>query len=157
MTPEEFARALDAFPLEYGDIIATHDVLVGHDPFAGLAVEPADLRRACETQAKSHLLHLREGFIEAGGRSAAVARLIVRSAPAFRALLRHVVRLHGLSADHRDLATQAEALGLSEAVVRQVLSCDDPDDLSGTEALQLFPAYLETAERLMRFVDRWST
>jgi hypothetical protein len=155
MTPEEFSRALDAFPLEYGDIIATHWIVSGDDPFGGLAVSPADIRRACEAQAKSHLLHLREGFIEAGGRSPALARLIVHSAPALRALLIHVIRLKGLSVE-RDLASHAGTLGLNEAVVREVLSFDHPDDLSGTEAVRLFPEYLDTAEKLMRLVDRWS-
>jgi hypothetical protein len=154
MTPEEFSRALDAFPLEYGDIIAVHHVVVGEDPFAGLAVAREDLRRACEAQAKSHVLHLREGFVESGDRPTAVARLIVRSAPAFRALLRHITRLQDLP-DDGDLAAQTGSIGLNEAVVREVLSLVHPDDLSGTEALRLFPAYLDTAERLMRYVDRW--
>ena len=37
------------------------------------ARRPADLRRACEVQARSHLLHLREGYIETRGRSDALA------------------------------------------------------------------------------------
>src|SRR5690242_21130273 len=31
-------------------------------------VDPADLRRACEVEARGHLLHLREGYIAAGDR-----------------------------------------------------------------------------------------
>ena len=54
-----------------------------------------DLRRACETQIKSHLVHLREGFIESGGRPQAIADLVAASAPAFAALLRNVARLNG--------------------------------------------------------------
>src|SRR5436190_7008353 len=65
----EFARSLDAFPLEFGAIIDDHVVLSGRNPFEGLRVDPADLRRACEVQARSHLLHLREGFIETRGRA----------------------------------------------------------------------------------------
>jgi hypothetical protein len=132
-----------------------HRLVAGDDPFAGLTVASEDIRRACEAQAKSHVLHLREGFVEAAGRASGVARLIVRSSPAFRALLKHVVRLKGLG-DDGDLAMQAELLGLPQNVVREVLSFDHPDDLSGTDALRLFPPYLETAERLMRLVDRWS-
>src|SRR4051812_31513434 len=56
----EFDRSLDAFPIEFGAILADYSVAAGADPFAGLAVDPADLRRACEVQARSHLLHLRE-------------------------------------------------------------------------------------------------
>ena len=39
----------------------------------GLAVQPADLRRACEVEARGFLLHLREGFIESEGEPSAVS------------------------------------------------------------------------------------
>ncbi len=76
---DEFARALDAFPFEFGSILANHEVLFGPDPFAGLQVDPADQRRACEVQARSHLLHLREAYIETRGRDDLVAQLVARS------------------------------------------------------------------------------
>ena len=50
-------------------------------------MDVADVRRACEVQARSHLLHLREGFLETRGRSDALADLIVQSAAAFAALV----------------------------------------------------------------------
>ena len=59
----EFRRSLDAFPLEYGEIIRTHQIVFGNNPFIDIAIAPGDLRRACETQVKSHLVHLREAFI----------------------------------------------------------------------------------------------
>lgn len=99
----EFARSLDAFPLEYGEIIARHAVIAGSSPFEGLGVKPDDVRRACEVQAKSHLLHLREGYIEAGGRPSEVARLVARSAAPFAALLANALRLLGA-----DASTQGE-------------------------------------------------
>src|SRR5262245_23110278 len=46
----EFRRSLDAFPLEYGEIIRAHERVLGDNPFANLAIAPGDLRRACETQ-----------------------------------------------------------------------------------------------------------
>src|SRR5690606_38311030 len=91
----EFAPSLDAFPLEFGGIIAHHRVLYGHDPFDGLEVARDDLRRACEIEAKGHLLHLRESYMEAGGAPARVAELVEASAPALRALLENVSRLEG--------------------------------------------------------------
>ncbi|MDP2390020.1 MAG: hypothetical protein Q8N52_06810, partial [Acidobacteriota bacterium] len=87
LTLDEFAGSLDAFPVEYGEIIDTHRLLFGADPFAGLAIGADDLRRACEVQVKSHLLHLREDFVECGGRPSAVAALVTDSAPAFALLL----------------------------------------------------------------------
>ena len=56
-------------------------------------VETADLRRACEVQARGHWLHLREGYLETRGRGDALAVLIVESAPAFAALVTSVAHL----------------------------------------------------------------
>ena len=60
----EFEQSLDAFPFEFGAILADHVVVSGSNPFDGLRVETHDLRRACEVQARSHLLHFREECIE---------------------------------------------------------------------------------------------
>jgi hypothetical protein len=46
MTPDEFRRSLDAFPLEYQAIIDRHVVLAGRSPFSEAEISPADLRRA---------------------------------------------------------------------------------------------------------------
>ena len=75
---DEFRTSLDAFPLEYGEIIRAHQRVFGNDPFDGVAIAAADLRRACETQIKSHLVHLREGFIEAGGEPSDIADSLPR-------------------------------------------------------------------------------
>jgi hypothetical protein len=154
---DEFARSLDAFPIEYGAIIADHRVVFGRDPFDGLAVRNDDLRRACEIQAKSHLLHLREAYMECGGRDTEVARLIVASAASFRVLLNHVARLHGENPHEVDAPLRfAEAIRLSPDVVRVVLALRSAADLGPADAERLFPAYLETADRLARFVDTWT-
>lgn len=158
LTADEFTRSLDAFPLEYGEIIAAHEVVSGANPFEGARVNAEDVRRACEIQAKSHLLHLREGYIESGARPAAVADLIVRSAPAFRALLANVARLQGAEASGgRALASHAAVrLGLDEETVGAVVVLWTRKDLAGPEATRLFPAYLEAVERLARVIDRWT-
>src|SRR5258705_2401876 len=91
----EFDRSLDVFPLEFGAILADHVVVSGENPFAASKVEPADVRRACEVQARSHLLHLREGYLETRGRAEALSDLIVQSAAAFAALLTTAARLEG--------------------------------------------------------------
>src|SRR5918994_7712002 len=42
---QEFRRSLDAFPLEYGEIIRAHAHLYGPDPFDDIRISPADVRR----------------------------------------------------------------------------------------------------------------
>src|SRR3954452_12153940 len=122
----EFDRSLDVFPVEYGEIVANHVTIIGHDPFAGATIAEADLRRSCELQAKSHLIHLREGFLEAGGDPRETVYLIASSTHAFRALLGTIARLDrgpaGPGPAARGDASLAEfaegTIGVSGAVIR---------------------------------------
>jgi hypothetical protein len=153
----EFARSLDAFPLEFGAILANHAVVWGRNPFEGLGVADADLRRACEVQARSHLLHLREGYVETRGRGDALAVLIVRSAPAFAALLQSLARLEGLQAmDAAAAGRHAEhVLGAPPGSITDIVQLADVAEIPSAEAVRVFPPYLEAVGRLVGHVDRW--
>jgi hypothetical protein len=157
LAADEFASSLDAFPLEYGAIIAHHHLLFGTNPFAGVAVDPADVRRALEVQAKSHLIHLREGFLETGGQPRDVARLIHGSIGSFTTLLINLSELdHDDGASQEALVRYAETrMGLSASLTTRLLSLPSRSPLSGDEAMQLYPPYLDASEKLARFVDRW--
>lgn len=135
----ELSRSLDAFPFELSAIIGDHTVVAGRNPFDGLRVEASDLRWACEVQARSHLLHLREGFVEARGRNDALSVLIVRSAPAWASLLENMARL-----EHRPAAAD------------EVTKLVGVKEISNDEAARIFPSYLEAVERLTKHVDGWS-
>jgi hypothetical protein len=154
---EEFRRSLDAFPLEYGEIIRAHERVHGDDPFTGIAIAIEDLRRACELQARSHLLHLRERFIETGGRPAAVGTLVAASAPGFTALLRNVARLSGVNTSDRVEATRSggRAAGVADAMVTDMLNLERQPGIPATDPSRLFPEYLAAVERLSQAVDRW--
>ena len=156
--PGEFERSLDTFPVEYGDIIAHHLLVFGDDPFAGLRVAPEDLRRACEAWGKSHLIHLREGFIETGGSPSAVARLVLASVPPFAALLGHICRLRGLNDTTPDALSRAAdgIAGLPAEVVRQVVALEAQPSLDPDSAMALYPPYLDAVEGLVQFLDGWA-
>jgi hypothetical protein len=132
LTRDELARAVDAFPLELNEILATRRVLHGDDMFAGLSVAAADVRRACEVQARGHVVHLREGFIESAGSAKAVAQLVSASVVRFRSLLASIARLDGSTTN--------------ELVARLGLGNFEKG----------FQDSLQAAERLVDFVDRWS-
>ena len=155
----EFARSLDAFPLEYGEIVHGHQLVHGLDPFAEVTISREDLRRACETEVKGHLLHLREGFIESGGKPHAVGNLVAASAPAFAALLRTVARLTGAATGDRGTATLdgGRAAGLSEQVVSDILALERDARVPTADAARLFPDYLAAVEQLAARVDQWRT
>lgn len=161
LTHHEFSRTLDVFPLEYGDIIASHVVLVGQDPFVGAHVADADRRRACELQAKSHVIHLREGFLETQGEPREIVRLIAASAPAFRTLLANLARLElgvGPDADttsDEHLAGAADrTMGVPAALVAEVLA--SPVAASTVaDPTALLARYIDATERIWRYVDGW--
>ena len=155
----EFGRSLDVFPLEFGAILADHVVTFGSNPFQGLGVDPGHLRQACEIQARSHLLHLREGFVETRGRGDALADLVVRSAAPFVALMTSVARLQG-GTDFREptaaAAAMERALGLPEGSLTEIMKLSAGGPLPSDTARRIFPAYLDAAERLTNYVDSWS-
>ena len=154
---DEFRGSLDAFPLEYGEIVRTHRPLFGDDPFAGIAIRSDDLRRACETQVKSHLVHLREQFIETHGAPGAVSELVRAAAPALAALLRNVARLRDVHTRDRLEATRegARLAGIDDHLVSAVLELEHPTGAVRPDHARLFPAYLTAVEQLARAVDTW--
>ena len=128
----DLARSLDAFPLEFSEILATRRLVAGRDLFEHLNVAKGDLRRACEVQARGHVMHLREGYIEAAGDRKAVNRLVAAAIPPFRALVTNAARLDGIAP--KALVTQLQLENFEKG----------------------FPEALSAAERLVDYVDRWA-
>ena len=153
---QEFGRSLDAFPYEFGAILADHVVVSGDDPFQGLRVERGDLRRACEIQARSHLLHLREGYLETRGRSDALAELISRSLAPFAALLASVARLVGDGGTTEPASTVERVLGLDSGTIAGIVKRAPDASISSDEARRMFPVYLDAVDRLTHYIDRWT-
>jgi hypothetical protein len=152
----EFERSLDAFPLEFGAILADHSVVSGSNPFASLKVDALDIRRACEVQARSHLLHLREGFLETRGRSDALAELIVQSAPAFAALITSIARLEGFAGeDAAAAARHIERIVALPGAITDITKLVGMKEISSADADRLFPPYFSAIERLVSHVDSW--
>jgi hypothetical protein len=158
MTPEEVRRSLDAFPLEFRAMIDRHVVIDGVDPFAGVQIDPADVRRACEVQAKGHLVHLRQGWLEAHGHAEELSGLAARSAGPFRTLLAEVARLSGEPADSTDalVAFGERALQLPAEVGRDLLSVEEHPEAAHRLATRLAD-YLAATERLWALVDSWTS
>jgi hypothetical protein len=155
METGELGRSLDAFPAEFSSIQAAYRVAYGPDPFDGLSVDAADLRRACEVEARGHLLHLREGFIESAGEPAALGRLVEASAPALRALLVNLARLDGMPGAAPTAYVAARLDAVHGRTLASVLALVD-SPIVASDAARNFSAYLSAAGALVTFVDRWS-
>jgi len=156
LTRDEFAGSLDAFPIEYGEILDTHRIVYGVDPFAGMSIRTEDLRRECETLVKSHLVHLRENYIECRGRQSQIGELVADGAPAFALLLRRLARLDGFPAStNSDLSAYAvKRPGLDARTVGDILAVAGSGG-SSVDSVRLYPAYLRAVEQLWSFIDRW--
>lgn len=153
LTADEFARSLDAFPLEYQAILDHHVVIAGAPPFAGVSVRREELRRACEAQAKGHLIHLRQSWVDTAGHGDALAQRLEASALPLRVLLSHVASLDGHAGT--DLAAfGAERCGANAEVLRAVLALEaQPDDARAL--LPRIAEYLRSCEKIWAFVDGW--
>lgn len=156
MSVDEFRRSLDAFPLEYQAILDHHEVIAGRSPFGDIRVAPADLRRACEVHARGHLIHLRQGWMQAAGHREELGELIEQSSAPLRALLTNVARLHDSAATSDDdlAGFAAQTIGMPADLVRAVLALQTQPE-SRMRLTSRMPEYLTACERLWTFVDAW--
>jgi len=172
LTAEELRRTVDCFPLEYASIIADYGVVRGEDPLRGVSVDVEDLRRACEVQAKSHLIHLREGFLESHAETTRVARLITASAAPLRALLTNIARLPAIasakaglqnsgvenaSSDEALAKMAEERMGVSAALIRTVLATSGQGPSAVADPSHLLSGYIDAAQKIWQYVDRWQS
>jgi hypothetical protein len=156
ITPDEFRRSLDTFPVEYQALIDSHTVIDGVSPLAGVEINRDDLRRACEAQARGHLIHLRQGWIETGAHHHGLGDLICRSAAPLRQLLRNLARLQGETiGDDQALAAFAERMaGMPASLVVAILDLERAPQKSHALVARL-PEYLAASERLWAVIDAW--
>lgn len=164
LSPDELQRTIDVFPLEYAAITADYAVVRGIDAFKGMAIRVEDVRRAVEGLAKSHLIHLREGFLESHGETTRIGRLITASAAPLRALLMHIARLpdngsgtlEKAALSDESLAALAEQkMGISASLIRTVLASSSAGHSSITDPSHLLGAYIDASQRIWQYIDRW--
>jgi hypothetical protein len=160
----ELERTIDIFPLEYSAILADYQVVRGPDPFQGISIPIEDIRRATEGQAKSHLIHLREAFLESHGETTRIGRLIASSAAPLRALLTNIARLPDAGAgtmaaaipSDDALVKMADArMGVSPSLVRTVLASSAGGHSTIADPSALLAHYIEAAQKIWEYVDRW--
>jgi hypothetical protein len=156
MTPEEFRRSLDTFPAEYRTLLDHHIVIDGTPPFDGVVIDHADLRRACEAQARGHLIHLRQGWITAAGHDDRLAALIAQSSAPLKVVLEHLAQLQNEHPGSDEALTTfaARAVGMPADLVASVFALEAHPHRAHTLVPRL-AEYLTAAERLWAHVDGW--
>jgi hypothetical protein len=164
LSPGELRRTVDIFPLEYSTMMADYAVLRGSDPFAGVSIPIEDIRRALEGVAKSHLIHLREAFLESQGETVRIANLIAASAAPLRALLTHIARLPESGSGPLDTATPSDdslatlaelRMGIPTSLIRSVLASSANGPSTIADPSHLLGPYIDASKRIWEYVDRW--
>ena len=95
LTEEELRMSAAVFPLEFLEIQEQHRVLDGRDPFIGFHVKTDRLREAVVQGLTSHIVRLRQRYVEGGGSDEAITILLPLSITSTIPLLRGVRRLLG--------------------------------------------------------------
>ena len=155
---DEWSRSADAFPIEFADIQAAHQVLYGTDPFAEVAVDREHLRLQCEHELKGKQIQLREGFLLSAEQPKELGTLLVRSFSTFLVLFRTVLRLDGapVSHDAEDTVTEvARRVGFDPAPLREILAARRAKTpLKPSADSPVVTGYLDAVARTVEFVDR---
>ena len=160
LTEEELRVSAEVFPLEFLEIQEQHRVLDGRDPFIGFHVKADRLREAVVQGFMSHLLRLRQRYVEGSGADEAAGILLPLSITSLLPLLRGVQRL-----------LDRPVLSHSDAVVKDVTEQLKLDPQSFLDILllkrgqispghhempRLFDRYLQAATLLARSVEQLS-
>ena len=158
LTEEELHTSAAVFPLEFLEIQEQHRVLGGRDPFIGFHVKTDRLRETVVQGVTSHLLRLRQRYVEGGGSDDATTILLPLSITSIVPLLRGVQRLLGrpvLSHSDAVIKDVADQLKLDlQGLLDALLLKRGQISPGPREVPRLFDRYLQTATLLTRAVEQ---
>jgi len=158
LTEEELRFSAAVFPLEFLEIQEQHRVLGGRDPFIGFHVKTDRLREAVVQGLMSHLLRLRQRYVEGSGGTEATTILLPLSITSTLPLLRGVQRLLGrpvLSHSDAMIKDVAEQLTLDLQGLLDVLLLKRGQISPGPHEIpRLFDRYLQAVTLLTRTVEQ---
>ncbi len=148
---DEWQHSSDVFPIEIEDMREAHRLLLGRDPFEGVATRHADLRAELEREVVSKLLHLRTAYAAVAKDGRKLGLLLEQSSGAILALLRAALRVAGRPVPREipEQVAEAEKLtGLDAGAFDWVIA------RRGGEAPPKLSAYDERAERYIDAVQK---
>ena len=160
LTEEELRVSAEVFPLEFLEIQEQHRVLGGRDPFIGFHVKTDRLREAVVQGFMSHLLRLRQRYVEGTGADEATNILLSLSVTSIIPLLRGVQRLLNRPVlSHSDAVVEDVAAHLKldlQGLLDILLLKRGQISPGHHEMPRLFDRYLHTATLLSRAVEQLS-
>ncbi len=157
MGVEEWRRSADVFPIELSDIRDAHRTLHGVDAFAGIEIDPMDLRHQCEHELKGKYIQLRERYLFSSGSPEELGAVVKKSLSTFLVLFRAVLRLtgdDGVRDPEAVLRRTAERAGFDASPLLEILRARrDGADFRPAPDSPVVTGYLEAVGRVVEFVD----
>lgn len=158
-TEERLNHSADVFPVELLDIRECHQVLYGEDPVSGIEIDTKNLRLQIEHELRGKLIQLRQHYLLTGGKSKAIAELMVGSLSTFLVLFRAALRLFEESIPQKKLDAVeklATHLDFEVSVFKTVQQIKDGTLKAKEVAISdLFGNYLKTIECVIDAVDAY--
>jgi predicted nucleotidyltransferase len=160
--PRFFSPALindsaDVFPIEFLDIQKHHVVLHGRDPLADVVIHRDHLRLQCERELREKMMRLREGFMETGGKSKLLKRLLTDSYTTFIAIFRGCLDLLGgeIPVHNQDVVTAfCQRADIDSGPFERVGRLKKGEE-AGVRVEDLFSSYYEELTKAVQRVDRF--
>ena len=152
----EIARLVDVFPVKIADIVASHHVILGEDPFLGLTIDPEHLRLRVEQELRNHAIRLRQHAVLFGDEPRELARALFRTSSALPIELAALLRVRGRpdpsGSDRRAIMiAAATSLGLPEAPLLELAAIRAGSRVEHPQAL--FAQVLAVLERAIALSD----
>jgi len=158
LTEEEVHKSAAVFPLEFLEIQEQHRVLSGRDPFIGFHVKTDQLRETVLQGLTSHVLRLRQRYVEGGGGDEATMILLPLSITSTLPLLRGVQRILGRPVLYHSEAVIADVAGQLKLDLQGLLDAwslkRGQISPGPREAPRLFDRYLQAATMLTHAVEQ---
>lgn len=156
MTEEYISSSLDTYPIEFYNMQSNYRVLYGNDVLAGLDIKKHDLRLQCERELRGIALHLRKGFVEAGGDTRLLGELLDLSFKKLLPILKALLVLHG----GRIPQIKSEVIGLIEDIyglgvsaLSDVANRDSVSDWK-SRSVEIFDGYAKVIDTIILSVDQ---
>lgn len=155
---ETLLRSADVFPVEFSDLIQTHKVIYGNNPFTGMKIDPAHLRLQLEHELKTKLILLRGRFLVTKGEAKEVEALLVSSVSSFLTLFKAILRLYGENPPAKKmeaLPLLAKHIKIDIEIFTIVWELKEGKKCQDLTSVQLFSRYLTAVQSVTSEVDLW--
>ena len=158
LTKQYIQTALDSYPIEFLSMKQYHQVVFGEDVLSSIEIQPEHLRLQCERELRGKLIHLRQEYLNTGGKSRRIKSLLRFSLPAFISIfsaLLYIKQADSPKSKKEIFESTAEIFGLDKAVFDKVLKLQaNKSKFTKEEITQSLEQYINQIEKLTTIVDQ---